>query len=518
MSSYSSTPMAPAAPVSNSEDLKAAYKAPTSSGLVRAYDPARKKMVMVPEAMQPLLEGSGYAVGDKVARQMAHEDGWAGAAESFALNAVSGVSSGLSDVAMPKSVSDFKKRVDALHPTAATAGQVTGIVGQVAATGGIGGVAGGIAARTALGAVAGATEEYLRAKENSEPINAERILQQAGIKGLINLGLEGAGLAVSKAGEGITKSLGLLDKVYPGKGAIAATAGSKPLRQTLVNKLAGDSGLGEGFIKAGIAHMIPGAKGVLAADYAAVKVLNNLETINSAIVKYVSPAAHELGAAVRVLTETGNQLSVPDHGDDPHAAYQEWRAHLEHAMTDPTVIEKSVSAMADFSEHEMLRAGVILKGNEQVNALYNALPRNPGSVLIAGEEWKPTTKQVKDFLDVAHVVTDFPKAMESPTRAKILMAKQTNPEQLNVLQDSLTGYVLQCGTKGMSDQQMRSISLILGMPINRKTDPKFIQKMQGLHQLDAMQQQAAPAPSGGAKPKSLTLDATDSQMLDFGLE
>lgn len=492
-----------------------------ASDTVRVYDPRRGKVARVPSDQAAKLAQMGYATGDVESAQMAKDAGWGGAAITFGAGALSGATAGLSDAMMPKSIHDARERLRALHPGADTAGQMAGGVGMAAATGGLG-VVGGIAARTAMGAVSGATEEYMRAIEHSEPIQAERILQRAGIGALINVGAEGLGAAIGVTGKAASKALGFADRVYrPGAKQIIDQASGKVGRQTLIQaKYEGEGSIFGKIFKAKALNALSGGLygTALVGDAAIVTALNNTHAINNAITHYVNPAAKALGKAVTVLTETGAQMTGPESREGQREMYHQWRAHLEHAMVNPAVIENGVSQIADFSEHEVLRAGTIAKAMEQVTALHAALPKNPNDVLLGGPEWEPTDRQIKDFTDLAETVTNLPRAMENPTRGKILMAKMTNPEQFNLLQDSLLGHIMEKGTHGMSPKQMRACSLILGMPINQKTNGQFIAKMQVLNQTAGQPPAPGPSVGGGAKSKSTTLSATRTQQLDLGLE
>ena len=480
-----------------------------TSPYTRVYDPERKAVVRVPNMQAELLRHAGYAVGDDEARQRAEDDGWAAKAKVIAKNFTSGATAGLSDLAMPAGVALATQRMEQVHPALAEASKFAG----TATSYGLSSLLGpsGIAARISMGAAQGATEEYKRAQEHNDPVQAERILAAAGLGAVTNGLLEGAGAVAPKLLSAVgKKTLSILDDVYPNAVEYADEIGTKfKYREAMLDSVKEAGGLKAIFGLSMLPGPVKGAVGsVVAADKAITGVLNNLDKAH-AVLDYASEGPMtDLFSTVRALTEAKKASDGPDYVKDPTRRYKELSTAIVQAKIAPEAVAQRVSEMHDFSQHPLLQAGITMTALNQVATLYGALPTNPNDPTLSTEVYEPTDAQKRAFLDHYDVVTDLPKAMLCPNREKVMLAEQTNPQQMKLLKDSLLGYLAKNGTEKLSSAQLRNMSIILDTPVTPRQSMKYLKTLQ----------QSAPPPQGkspGGSPGLGVKEATNVTLRDM---
>ena len=500
----------------------------TQGKWVPAYDPDRKTLVHVTQKDAERLQNAGYGVGSD-AHMMADNDNFFGGVKAFTNGALSGGSLGISDLAMPADMQQVGTVLQKLHPVANFAGNALGMVGADAATGGMA-LLPQMATRVLASGVRGATEEMKRAQINSQPIQAERVLQGMGL-GLF-LGAAGEGLgAVTKAIPKLAKGfLKKADEVYRPGAAIAFEAAptfEKPFGEMFKYRRAVVDDLPKWAIgAAAVGHSVPVvgeaikmASAVLAADKVATHTFNNLNQINGLIEKFVAPVAEQLSKVVPALTKAAIKPEVPYYVNDPHKHYAEAAKGVLAVANDPFNFTEAVNAGfgESLKNHLGLQNGVVNNLLQHVAYLHDNLPKNPNMTTLAGK-FDPTREQELKFLELYHTLTAFPEAMQTPTPEKIAVAKQLMPGQFQLLQDMLRGHIVAAGVTGMSQRQKRAVSLILETPVSPDMQQRYLQ---------GLQTTAGPAPAGkppaggqglgvhGAQAVTLR-DAPESQKMTLG--
>ena len=181
-----------------------------------------------------------------------------------------------------------------------------------------------------------------------------------------------------------------------------------------------------------------------------------------------------------MFLKAGVDPEIPFYVKDPEKHFNELSPGVKAVARDPFNFTDAVfSGMKDsLKNHTALQSGIANGVLQTAALLHSKLPKSPYDPGLGMEPYKPTQKQMRDWLDAYHTVTQFPKAMQTPTPDKIEIAKQVMPEQFKTFQDILRGHLAINGTKGLTNRQKQGISLILGIPVSPSLQQHYLQNLQ----------------------------------------